>query len=151
MASKIKVEFEFQFLKLSKMKPEQKFHFFRVIKFRRIFDLFLIRFGVLFCERITLPGFTVISSSIHLKVLECIFLGGFVFFVFIFVDGLANRGHNRGRNHLYYYKPGFIIHQLVLEISLSSSLIIPTLSQVPCSLHFRPCSFVTFEPPKEGG
>ena len=68
------------------------------------------------------PGFTVIFS-IPLKVLECIFLGGFVFFVFIFVDGLANRGYNRGRNHLHYYKPGFVMHQLVLEISLSSSLI----------------------------
>ena len=55
--------------------------------------------------------------------LECVFLGGFVFFVFIFVDGLANRGHNRGRNHLYYYKQGFIMHQLVLEILPSSSLI----------------------------
>ena len=85
------------------------------------------------------PGFTVIFS-IHLKVLECIFLGGFVFFVFfvfIFVDGLANRGYNRGRNHLHYYKPGFVMHQLVLEISLSSSLILPTLSQVPPSLLFR--------------
>ena len=57
-----------------------KISFFRVIKFRRIFDLFLIRFRVLFCERVTFPGFTVIFGSIHLKVLECIFLGGFVFF-----------------------------------------------------------------------
>ena len=91
------------------------------------------------------PGFTVIFS-IHLKVLECIFLGGFVFFVFfvfIFVDGLANRGYNRGRNHLHYYKPGFVMHQLVLEISLSSSLILPTLSKVPPSLLFRSCLFVT--------
>ena len=122
----------------SKLKPVQKFHFVRVTKFR-IFELFLIRFRVLFCERVTFPGFTVIFS-IHLKVLECIFLGGFVFFVFfvfIFVDGLANRGYNRGRNHLHYYKPGFVMHQLVLEISLSSSLILPTLSKVPPSLLFR--------------
>ena len=119
----------------SKLKPVQKFHFVRVTKFR-IFDLFLIRFWVLFCERVTFPRFTVIFS-IHLKVLECIFLGGFVFFVFIFVDGLANRGYNRGRNHLHYYKPGFVMHQLVLEISLSSSLILPTLSKVPPSLLFR--------------
>ena len=39
------------------------------------------------------------------------------------MDGLANRGHNRGRNHLYYSKQGFIIYLLVLKILPSSSLI----------------------------
>ena len=106
---------------LKKVTGAKNFILFASPKFR-IFDLFLIRFRVWFCERVTFPRFTVIFT-IHLKVLECIFLGGFVFFVFIFVDGLANRGHNRGSNHLYYYKQGFIMHQLVLEILPSSSLI----------------------------